>query len=164
MKTSVISTRKRAVQCLYRAPLTWPVRGSGIAWFNADHSSVSVPLNESMNGYLYSNKPIVSYKSWTAPSTSGPDGLKVIQFDWVDSSGTVIDTVNYAGRLLVDPLNAGGYIPVAILGVDRSFNVLPAGLKQTILDYPPTEGTWDVSCGLETGVLLMTLQGNNLPL
>lgn len=154
---NTISTRKRVVQGLFRASLSFV---GDTAWFNSNHRPVAFPLYERMSGALYSPYPTVSYKKWTAPSVAGPDASKLLKFEWVAEDGTVIST---AGQYNVVPLAQIGYIPISIVGPEQSLNLLPAGLKRSIEDTPPTEGTWEVDIGMTTCVLWMTLTGNNLP-
>lgn len=159
----IAQSRKRAVQMMFQITLNWTSRGSGIAWINAAHERTSFPLYDDMTGNIYSASPVVSSKSWTAGDVTGPDGYKQLRFDWVDPDGVEIDPDNAAALLTFQPLNPVGYIDVQLSGVRRELNQLPAGLKQTILDYPPTRGTFDCEIGFTNATAWMTLYGNNLP-
>ena len=96
-------------------------------------------------------------------SDQGPDGNKVLKFEWVDEDGNVIDSLGPEGQITLNPTAQIGYIAVPLAGVRRELNTLPAGLKQTLVDYPPTQGTFEVSAGFKTATAWMTLYGNNLP-
>ena len=159
----IAQSRKRAVQMMFQIVFNWAVRGTGIAWINSDHRATSYPLYDSMVGNLYSKKPVWDSKFWTADSVLGPDGNKVLQFEWVDESGNVIDSLGPEGQITLNPTAQIGYIAVPLIGVRRELNTLPAGLKQTLVDYPPTEGVFEVSAGFKTATAWMTLYGNNLP-
>jgi len=119
-------------------------------------------LYDSMVGALYSKKACVSSSRYTADFVGGSDGFKELIFEWVDEDGNVIDVDNASGTLTVSPNDGAGYRSVALIGVPRRFNTLPAGLKQRIVDHPPTNGTFDAEIGFTSAVAWMTLFGNNL--